>query len=131
MERKKKSKRNMSNNERKHSFGTDMNKIILQIITGKEVDDKLINDPRHPLLAVKQAKLFVDDIIEHGNTIVQKYTNSSDTISCLYYYGILRGIDVHIFQNDLEHEITLGEAFEDWNRSFDYLDELCDGSELY
>lgn len=108
-----------------------MNKVTLQIITGEKVDDKLINDPRHPLLAVKQAELFVDDMIEQGREVVQKYSNSSYTISCLYYYGRLQGIDVHIFQNDLEHEITLEEAFKDWNRSFDYLDELCDGSELY
>lgn len=104
----------------------------LNIIIGEKIEDKLINDPRHPLLAIKQAQAFIDDMLkqQHG-TIQQKCSNSSATVSCLYYYGKSKGIDVHIFQNDLSHEISIDQAFQDWNRSYELLDKLCEGSELY
>lgn len=106
--------------------------MTLNIIIGEKIEDKLINDPRHPLLAIQQAQLFIDEMLkqQHG-TIQQKYSNSSDAVSCLYYYGKSKGIDVRIFQNDLGHEISIDQAFQDWNRSYELLDRLCEGSELY
>lgn len=103
-----------------------MNRLTLQIICGEKVDDKLITDPRHPFLAIQQAKQLIDDMLLQKKEMQQKYSNSTDVISCLYYYGTSVGIDVRIYQNDLEHEITLEQAFDDWNRSFDYLDQICE-----
>lgn len=98
--------------------------MILKIITGEKVDDKLINDPRHPFLAIQQGKQLIDDMLKQGKEIQPKYTNSSDVVSCLYYYGKSKGIDVRIYRNNLKEEITLEQAFEDWNRIYDFLDSI-------
>ncbi len=100
--------------------------MTLKIITGEKVDDKLIDEPRHPFLAIQQAKQLIDDMLVQGKETQPKYTNSSDVVSCLYYYGTSKGIDVRIYQNDLNHEITLEQAFEDWNRCFDFLDSITE-----
>lgn len=98
--------------------------MTLKIICGENVDDKLINEPRHPFLAVQQAKQFIDNMLVQGKEVPSQYSNSYDVVSCLCYYGISKGINVHIYQNDLEHEITLEQAFKDWNRCLDYLDQI-------
>ena len=101
--------------------------MTLIIITGEKVEDKCINEPRHPFLAIQQAKELIDNILKsQKQEVVQKYSNSSDVVSCLYYYGSSKGISVRIYQNDLNHEITIDQAFEDWNRTFTFLDNILD-----
>ncbi|MCD7942306.1 MAG: hypothetical protein LUH50_20935 [Bacteroides intestinalis] len=100
--------------------------MTLIIITGEKVDDKCINEPRYPFLAIQQAKQLIDNMLIQKQEILQKYSNSSDVVSCLYYYGSSKGICVRIYQNDLNHEITIDQAFGDWNRSLTFLDSILD-----
>lgn len=99
----------------------------INVICGDKIDNKLTKDePRHPLLAARYAIETVDRIIAIKIEKYDIYSNSSDFVTCLYYYCKIKKIKLNFYNNSIskDNETTLDMIYKDWNRSLKFLDEL-------
>lgn len=102
------------------NFGNTMlSDVLIKVYSGVSVEDKC-RSQLHPLNEVIKAKEIVD-----LHKSIDCYSNSTDFIQTIKYYAKLKNINTEFFLNGESFGSEIEPIFEDFNKSFDFIDEIC------
>lgn len=93
--------------------------VLIRVFCGISVEDKC-RQQLHPLNEVKNAKEIVD-----LNKSIDCYSNSSDFVSTVKYYGLEKGVKTEFYIDGKSCDDDIEPVFENFNKSFDLMNELC------
>jgi len=93
--------------------------VLIRVFCGISVENKC-GYQLHPLNEVKRAKEIVD-----RNTSIDCYSNSTDFVSAIKYYGLEKGIKTEFYLDGKSCGEDIESIFENFNKSIDLLNELC------
>ena len=93
--------------------------VLIRVFCGISVEDKC-RQQLHPLNEVKKAKEIVD-----LNKSIDCYSNSSDFVSTIKYYGLEKGVKTEFYIDGKSCDDDIEPVFENFNKSFDLMNELC------
>jgi hypothetical protein len=95
------------------------NSVKIQVFCGTSIEDKCRNQ-LHPLNEVKKAKQIID-----LKESISCYSNSTDFISTIKYYGQKHNIETEFFLNNISCGDDIELIFKDFNESYKFLNTLC------
>ena len=93
--------------------------VLIRVFCGISIEDNC-EKQLHPLNEVKKAKKIID-----LNKSIDCYSNSSDFISTVKYYGLKKGVKTEFYIDGKICDDDIEPIFESLNKSFDLIDELC------
>jgi hypothetical protein len=94
----------------------------ITIHTGQSVEDRAGRE-MHPVSAVHFAKKMIDST-RKGNSPAIFYSNSTDFISAMFYYGEANSVSVEFVINGVPVGNDIEKVFEDINRALDLINEI-------
>ena len=92
---------------------------MIKIYTGETIEDKCRSQV-HPLTEVKRAIKLIND-----TDSVTTYSNSPDFIHAIKHYGELKNRTIEFFLNGVSTGNDIEPIFEDFNKSFELIDNVC------
>lgn len=98
----------------------------IEVYSGESVLDEICN-PYHPLLNVESAHRFVMNLkASNCDGVLKLCSNSPDFVSAIYYLCEKENINAEFFLNGMSQGNNIEEIFNDFNRSYELLDNLCE-----
>ena len=92
--------------------------ILIRVYCGESIEDKCRHQ-LHPLSEVKKAKEIMS-----LNKSIDCYSNSPDFVSAIKYIAEKNDVNVEFFLNGKSVGVDIEPIFEDFNKSFTFLDEM-------
>lgn len=93
--------------------------VLIRVFCGISIEDKC-EKQLHPLNEVKKAQKIID-----LNKSMDFYSNSPDFVSAIKYLCKEKNISCEFFLNGESTGNDIEPIFENFNKSFDLLNELC------
>jgi hypothetical protein len=94
----------------------------ITIHTGQSIEDRAGRE-MHPVSNVLLAKTIIDNT-RKGNSPAVFYSNSSDFISAMFYYGEANSVSIEFVINGVHVGNDIEKVFEDINRALDLINEI-------